>query len=885
MCTKRGESNQNPTEKNGLVDSYICCRHNSRVAEIAEAMENNFPSSPDERKPDPAQIESVFNYPANEARDVGSGTQLSRMEMVLESEVNAMVECEACGPLEKNIFSSGKKQEESAGKSVMKGLEATAANELQTLMGDNNARMETSKVSASESASEVEKNFEQIPPEKMSTDKHSPTHSRIVRYRRRGKEKALPDGDVKGMMSNKDDDSHESVESCNRTGLFSSGKKRWGFEQQLSVGCKKVKKQIDESPCSSPLVKQDSSFTNWISNMMKGFMKSKDETPSLALTIANPIQSHENPDKNLDTSEKNLDPAGCRNIGFQSIFHSMYSPKSMVQGTTQNENYQKELELTNKICDIDATPLACHAENVNFFHKVFLLSNERFRGPLSGGRAGPPTQSKILSMNLSSSKRSSEGNSAENNRASSSSSLGKHMALNAENIDSDPPSEGKTVHRIRFKSNLLGSLWITPFTTKSSSSLLNQDTSGVAECSSDRMKLIPCSQNTVNFSSNLRPQCAEEPLASSGKELPNFVTEIEASIAVHNDQKSKAKFSPILPSPRLKDSEAMASLFARRLDALKHIMPSGMSDNTTSATMSCFFCGRKGHHLQYCPQIIENEIDDLVRNMKSSNRLEESACVCIRCFELDHWAVACPNTSSRGEHQRTHGASLPNLNELQFYARFEENKKLGDGNREAISAREVCDGIDVGKGPSINHGVTGDKMRSKTNMNEKYAASSSNENELNKNQITPWGNFDYQQLSDMPEAIFKAVRMLRLSRTDILNAVDIRWMNSQISLSYLEGSFLRLRLGKWEEGLGITGYYVACITGADRQATHKNSKNSISVNVGGIKCLVESQYISNHDFLEDELMAWLRATTKSGGKIPSQEELAKKLIERRMFGF
>lgn len=49
MSTRRGESDQNLTEKNGLVDTkgaYIGCRDNSRVAEIAEAMENNFPSSP-----------------------------------------------------------------------------------------------------------------------------------------------------------------------------------------------------------------------------------------------------------------------------------------------------------------------------------------------------------------------------------------------------------------------------------------------------------------------------------------------------------------------------------------------------------------------------------------------------------------------------------------------------------------------------------------------------------------------------------------------------------------------------------------------------------------------------------------------------------------------
>ncbi|XP_022722977.1 uncharacterized protein LOC111280085 [Durio zibethinus] len=920
ISTKRGESDDNLIEENDLGDSkgaYLYCRDNSQVAEIAEAMENNFRSSPDERKLNEAQIESLFNNPANEARDVGSGTQLSRMEMVLASEVQTHNECEACGPPEKNLISPGRKQDEltslmeKKGKSKMKGdissshwptekLEATAENDLQAI-GD--ACVATSKISGSESASEAEKNSQhpkEMSPEKMSTDEHSATHSSIRRYRRKGKEKALSDGDVKGIISKEEDDSHESVESCNSAGLFSTGKKRWGFEQQLMVGSKRVKKQSSESPCSSSFKKQDSSFMNWISNMMKGFLKSKDNAPSLALAVANPNQSHESPDKKLDTSHKNHEP-GCRNIGFQSFFHSIYSPKTKVQGTiTQNENYQTGLELTNKICDIDATPIAYHRENFNF-HKVLLLSNEKLKEPISSGRAGPPTQPKISSKNFSPCK-SSEDNSAENknscnlavgvekDRASFSSSLGKRKLMNTENNDSDPPSDGKTVHNIGYKSNLPGSLWITRFTPKSSSNLLNQDAGGAVGCSSDCMKLIPWSQDNVSFSSNFkileaRQQSDEEPLTISGKELQNCATEIEESIGfnkitVQNDQQSECKVSPILPSPRFNDSEVMTSLFARRLDALKHIMPSGVSDNTASSAITCFFCKRKGHHLQYCPERRDNEIEDLLRNMKSSNRLDELSCAGIRCFELDHWAVACPNTSSRGQNQSACRASLPNLNELQCYVRFEETNKLLDDNQEGIAARIVCDGIDIGKGPSTNYGFTVDKMRSKINASKKYVASSSKENELKENQITPWGDFINQQVSDMPKAIFDAVRMLRLSRTDIL-----KWMDSQISLSHLEGFFLRLRLGKWEEGLGGTGYFVACITGAHRQGTPCNSKNSVSVKVGGIKCLVESKYISNHDFLLDELMAWWRATTRSGGKIPSEEELIMKVKEKRMLGF
>lgn len=36
---------------------------------------------------------------------------------------------------------------------------------------------------------------------------------------------------------------------------------------------------------------------------------------------------------------------------------------------------------------------------------------------------------------------------------------------------------------------------------------------------------------------------------------------------------------------------------------------------------------------------------------------------------------------------------------------------------------------------------------------------------------------------------------------------------------------------------------------------------------------------------QDELMAWWGATTRAGGKIPSEEDLKVKLEERKKFGF
>ncbi|KAK8511156.1 hypothetical protein V6N12_033436 [Hibiscus sabdariffa] len=794
----------NLVEKNDPGDS-----ENNQVAEIAKPILNNIPSSPDV-----ARTESLFNDPANEVRDVGNQTLLSRTEVVLASEE--------------------------------KKLTSPAKNDLQGL-GDGGF-VAKGNISGSRSAFEAEKNSEHhegIPSEKVSAGKHSPTNSGIRRCKRKGKEKALSDGDAKGMMSKaEDEDSDESVESCNSAALFSTGKKRRGFEQRLIVGSKRVK--------------QDSPFMNWISNMMKGFLKAKDETPSLTLTAANTIKSHESAIQNLDASNKNQDP-GRGNNGFQSIF------LTKVQGKSQTENDQAGLDPTNKVCDINATPISCHGENFNFLN-VF---NERFKNSTCGDMVGLPTRSKISSVTLSPSKRSSEGNIAQNTsssdlpvdvgkeRASTSSSLGKRK-MNVENIDLDPPSEVKKVHNIGYKSNLPGSLWITRFTPKSSSPSLNRDTAGAVECLSDCMKHTPSCQNNVNVCNNIktvgtRQQGLEEQLTSSGKELLS-ATETEASISIG------------LHCPRSKDSETMTPLFSRRLDALKHIVPSGVFDNQTSSTVTCFFCGRKGHHLEYCPEITDNEIEHL-RNMKSSNSFEELPCMCVRCFELDHRAAACP-TASKDQHLSVCRASSSSFSELQCYARFEENTKLLYKNREAIAGQTVW--IDTGKGPRTLYEVIADKMKSNTNVKKKYVGSSSKE-------IKPWDKFTNQQDTDTTKVIFDAVRMLRLSRTDIL-----KWKNSRTSVPHLGGFFLRLRLTKWEQGLGGTGYYVACITGGNKQGTQRDS---IAVNVGGIECSVESQYISNHDFLEDELTAWLRATKKSGGKIPSEEELTVRVKERRMLRF
>ncbi|KAH6788121.1 hypothetical protein C2S52_007673 [Perilla frutescens var. hirtella] len=121
------------------------------------------------------------------------------------------------------------------------------------------------------------------------------------------------------------------------------------------------------------------------------------------------------------------------------------------------------------------------------------------------------------------------------------------------------------------------------------------------------------------------------------------------------------------------------------------------------------------------------------------------------------------------------------------------------------------------------------------------------------------------------QSIFDAIRNLQLTRADIH-----KWIHSNVPSSHLNGFFLRLRLGL----RGTTTYYVACITGDPP----KNDA-SISVDVGGIKSSVSTQYVSNHHFLQDEINAWWCTILDSSCKIPSLVELRSKFNDRKTLGF
>ncbi|KAI9087488.1 hypothetical protein K1719_030628 [Acacia pycnantha] len=412
---------------------------------------------------------------------------------------------------------------------------------------------------------------------------HSPSNRKIRLFKRKHKEKGLSNGDINVKFSSRDEEeSQESVESCcNSSGQFSTGK-RLNFQQDLMVGNKRFRKQTQEVSSNS-LVKQDSSFMNWISNMMKGFSLSIQEARScMAHALAYPDQAHQWHDQRLITFNRNQNPEP-KNTGFQFFFESMYSPTSKLLGEDS-----KNLDQENKVHGIDSTSMTCFLENdIPYRQHLNLDESERSRWIYE---AGPSSHPKNEPVNFANSHESSK----EREGKTSSSSLGGQK-INTEFLDSSVLSERKEVNNCCCRSDTLGSQWISRFFPRPVAPLKISDhliRSGGTQADSSDCSRLPHSHkhtahsNKCKIEENHREQSADE-----AKELQNHSINKEAYNGTMDDKfhdSSMHKFNPLWPSKRFRNSEPMVSTFASRLDAIKYIISSNGTTDKASKQQKYF---------------------------------------------------------------------------------------------------------------------------------------------------------------------------------------------------------------------------------------------------------------------------------------------------------
>ncbi|XXG43558.1 hypothetical protein AAC387_Pa01g3561 [Persea americana] len=784
--------------------------------------------------------------------------------------------------------------------------------------------------------------------------KAAPIEASPNNSKREGKERALSDTKVDRINSKGKDDSHESVESCNSRELFSKGKRAWSFERLLVTGGKRIKKQHNETHHPPSSLGQDSSFMNWISNMVKRFPKFYMEgQPSWAIA-ARPYQrngSHDSPSTSL---EKNQEDPHFGRSSFQNVLQTLHCPRIQLENKKNVDLNDQEgpkgskVEVANKI-PFDVSPPGEPDQKTVKFANFIPILNERPQV------ACPSIRPSIASASDTVLSEKRERNFGENKR-SCSIACGLetgviHSSGSSLRDDSGSLPEGKGIRQIvsvdpntssdlvTNKSKPLGSLWITRFSPNvsgpvSNTMKFNQETSAAIAHFTNCNSLLPQSQNAV-FSieepNNLEVSheaSAEDHMNAQSRNIKHH--SIGSSIPrsfkrmnIRSNQKLKSKLSTVLPYQGFKNSDATFSCFARRLDAVRHISPLKVVDSAVHADTLCYFCGIRGHTLKDCSWIIDSELKDLLKNLNLYDGADKTSCLCIKCFELSHWAIACPNASLKKQNN-THGNT--SLAGNRTCDRVPQNQTpLANHDRRNMLQSEIMDGKHQLVGAyTASHGETSKtELMVQTNVGSKLSSAmvlngwvldskslkknlprddchkglpgkgtskellmmgksttSGFESGSKEKQITPFHDHVNRQIPDIPLGTFQAIRKLRLSRTDIL-----KWSKPPISKSSLEGFFLRLRLGKWEQGLGGTGYHMARISGAFQGRPCMTCKLPIPVDMGGLKCLVDRRYVSNHDFIEDELMTWWCATLKGDGRLPTEEDLSLKLGERKRYGF
>ncbi|KAL2349452.1 hypothetical protein Fmac_003452 [Flemingia macrophylla] len=784
---------------------------------------NKFSATSDENKPSMDQNPSR-RRDADEGKNIGLGKKAIVNEDDLHTAIEPIIEYNGSGAPGTNLtFSS---------RSPVEKMDYSAENDLRTFNCEA-ACAGTSRVNVNE----TENNAMLQPCEKILSALHSPCHSRIHLAINKGKEISLSDGDANVMFSREENDSHSSVESCNSAGFFPVGKKRHNFQQQLIIGSKRIKKQIEETSGSKSYVKQDSSFMNWISNMVKGLSQSsQNDSNTLALALGNLDHHNLRPNEKLITCNMDQD-SELQNTGFKSIFQSIYCPSLKNIGTRMSHQEgasSDDLEPGNMEKGIDATPITCCAENN--------LQSSQFEAydasPSSQPRINPPKKfnyQESSKINLvENTNYSILGHIKDKEEVASHSSSTKQNTDNNDNVESNVLSDRKEEENIYHKRDNLGSLWITRFSPK--------------------------------FTSPLREPAHDTEASTDLKEDKG-----------NNGNTSMYKFKAPSSSLGFRNFEPMASMFARRFGAIKHTIPIKTADNATHVNIMCLFCGTRGHQLSDCSAIAENKLEDLQKNIDSYGGLEENPCLCIKCFQPNHWAISCPTSiSTRKQELKTNALVNDCGNEKGARLLTNEHDRV-------LSGGAINDETDSPAGQNINlkrksNEIIAFKAESNAPF-KKYCGSSSEENKSRENLKTSPCKLTEKKISHVPKEIFEAVKKLRLSRTDIL-----KWINTHGSISQLDGFFLRLRLGKWKEGFGGTGYHVACINESHKQCSEQNTRKSISVKVGSVECMVESQYISNHDFLEEEIMEWWSTTSEAGAEIPSEEDLIEKFKKKNLLG-
>ncbi|XP_006644789.1 uncharacterized protein LOC102716826 [Oryza brachyantha] len=619
----------------------------------------------------------------------------------------------------------------------------------------------------------------------------------------KGKEKIIYDNSNCVSNTNEGDDSNESIESCPST---KAPKRKHGqfSAAQMMFGNKRYKREDNESSCSGLFHKNDSSFFNWMSTLTNG-VKVFDETTVPVSQKFSAATGEEFPANPLPLQNNNGVP--LQSVGFNSLFESLYGHNVMV--TSRNTCHQSESSYTANRLTLgfnSSRPISMGRETLDV--ATGTVPAGRIQMDSDGDRGAFQNQIGIFPL------RAGRNLKLLNSGKSCYRSLEEKQ--NGFHGSSSNAATGD-------KRDFSESLWVSRLLPKTSMKLMD-----AMDCD-EESDFGAANPKGLGDSSSPKDSNVEKELNNAqfftGKGSDNETTSSKCAA----------------PQDDNKPSETMASIFAKRLDALRHA--------TTSAVHLAITCD---HGMS-----------------KGRNHRSSSFVVSYNSHD-EHESVQKTHKSSGGEGR------------IVLWIGDKGKEQLSPGNDKELGENVLSGHEYQNCGGNSDENVVPPKCNLETNtynedidrkrLQSKEGASHSIENQPDDKQMVPYGIVP-NDVCDESTVVFGTLQRLRLSRSDI-----IRWMRSPVMHTTLDGFFLRLRFGKWEEALGGTGYHVARINGV-------LDRNRLSVTIRNSTCQVDSRFVSNYDFHQDELKAWWSAAKKSGWKLPSKEELNTKLRERELLRF
>ncbi|ERN01409.1 uncharacterized protein LOC18429491 isoform X1 [Amborella trichopoda] len=745
--------------------------------------------------------------------------------------------------------------------------------------------------------------------------------------------------ELNSLALRKEDNFHESVKSSDSGNLLVKGKRERFFEQNSLVENGKIRKLDIETPCPLSAIRQGNSFVIWISNLIKGFPKVRQDDSSASENFTNPFHDSNGHSKSLVVSKNMTDDEGCTRLNFQTLFHARYCPNENVTNIEHHNGAGKLLEPEiaskgrfNK--DVSSPALGDFKNNKG---ALVPASNERPNRQVyhlgANDSAAKKSKDDIVKRRMNIWKDQLHYEQANLNPSSSSPQnfgFESGAAMEPQSVLEKPRSSSNLLSN---KSNLFGNMWLSRFSSKSSliksDALESKPIERPQKCEKASISSPDCHDASITHKNTIgdqltsmdsqmgdvykgRQSCCPNIISKCLLEKLAKVNDTEFQTSSDHHSRSSEHYDCCNSQERrqkvLDNSEETLSVKTCKWEALKNMDPLKAKDLGSPVNLTCFYCGIKGHSLHQCSELFKSR--DLLKHIKSYNVTEGSSCFCIVCMQLDHWAIACPYASSRTKshlaigasssfndtgHKRiqdTYGKDHPlTVLEKRDAPHFENDKELENCTSTRNNPMNnsklndmILNSTPLNKDTQERHRFSGGLKVEETTRDSvvigKRPALSSKENVSRGNEIIQTYknscNLLNMRFSDVRRGMLEKIRMIRLSRSDIL-----RWTKAPDLNFQMEGYFLRVKFGKWEEGLGGTGYRAACIAGSSQEGSSSDGSGiSVSVNLGGFKCLINCPFISNQDFTEDELMAWWDATVRSNEKLPTEEELNLKLQEK-----